>query len=111
LNRQNIRALQDEFDATKTQHGAGAVTRTDVDQAQARLSRAQSDLATAQKQYETSREAFENVIGRPAPTLEPDPKLPLLPANLENARSVGAVHSPPDRPGAVRLARRRLRGG
>lgn len=94
LNRQNIRALQDELDATKTQHSAGAVTRTDVDQSQARLSRAQSDLATAQKQYDASREAFENVIGRPAPTLEPDPKLPPLPANLDSARNIGAARSP-----------------
>ncbi len=55
LNRQNVDALQKELDAAKTQRGAGAVTRTDVDQAEARLSRAQSDVAAAERQLATSR--------------------------------------------------------
>lgn len=94
LNQENVRTLQAELDAARTQHGAGAVTRTDVDQAEARLSRAQSDFAAAQRQLITSREAFENVIGRPAGTLDPSPPLPLIPATLDAARGIGAARSP-----------------
>ena len=94
LNQENERTLQAELDAARTQHGAGAVTRTDVDQAQARLARAQSDLATAQRQLIASREAFDAVIGRPAGTLDQQPPLPPMPASLDAARGIGASRSP-----------------
>ncbi|HEY4941833.1 MAG TPA: TolC family outer membrane protein [Rhizomicrobium sp.] len=94
LNRDNVRTLQAELDAAKTQHGAGAITRTDVDQSQARLSRAQSDLAVAERQLAASRESFDNVIGRPAGTLDAAPVLPALPASIEAARGIGAERSP-----------------
>ncbi len=94
FNQENVRTLQAELDAATTQHGAGAITRTDVDQAKARLARAQSDLATSQKQQVASREAFENVVGRPAETLETAPVAPVLPASLDAARSIGADRSP-----------------
>ncbi|HEY0300998.1 MAG TPA: TolC family protein, partial [Rhizomicrobium sp.] len=94
LNQENVRTLQAELDAARTQQAAGAVTRTDVDQAQARLSRAQADLATAQRQMNASREAFEAVIGRPAGTLDLSPTGPVLPVSLDAARSIGADRSP-----------------
>ncbi|MEI9886710.1 MAG: TolC family outer membrane protein, partial [Rhizomicrobium sp.] len=94
LNQENVRTLQAELDAANTQHKAGAVTRTDVDQAQARLSRAQADLAAAQRQMNASRQAFEAVIGRPAGTLESTPAAPVLPASVDAAQSIGADRSP-----------------
>jgi outer membrane protein len=94
LNQDNVHTLQTELDAVRTQKNAGAVTRTDVDQAEARFARAQSDLAAARRQLVASREAFVRVIGRPAPTLEGTPPLPTLPANLESARAIGDKWSP-----------------
>ena len=94
LNRENVRSLEAEYDGAKTQHGAGAITRTDVDQSEARLARARSDLAAAERQLAASREAFSATIGRPAPTLEPAPSLPPVPANVDAARAVGADRSP-----------------
>jgi len=94
LNRDNVRTLQAELDAANTQHGSGAITRTDVDQAKARLSRAQADLAVSERQLAASREAFDNVIGRPAGTLDATPPLPAMPASIDAARGVGAVRSP-----------------
>lgn len=94
LNQENVHTLQSQLDAARTQHGAGAVTRTDVDQAQARLARAQSDLAGAQRQLVASRQAFEKEFGRPAPTLEMWPALPALPASLETAQGIGGQRSP-----------------
>ncbi|MEJ1970057.1 MAG: TolC family outer membrane protein [Rhizomicrobium sp.] len=94
LNRENVRALEGALDATRTQHSAGAVTRTDVDQSEARLARARSDLAGAERQLAASREAFGAVIGRPAATLEPAPALPALPSNADAARGIGADRSP-----------------
>ena len=94
LNRQNVDALQKELDAARTQRGAGAVTRTDVDQAEARLSRAQSDVAAAERQLATSRSTFVNVIGQPAPTLDPSPVVPKLPASQAVAQEIGTRYSP-----------------
>jgi len=94
LNRENVRSLEAEYEGARTQHGAGAITRTDVDQSEARLARARSDLATAERQLAASREAFSATIGRPAATLDAAPALPGLPANVDSARGIGADRSP-----------------
>lgn len=94
LNRQNVQALQSELDAANTQKTAGAITLTDVAQARARLSRAQSDLAAAEKQLAASRSEFLNVIGQPAATLEKSPPVPALPATQDEARNLGVRRNP-----------------
>ena len=94
LNRENVRALEAEYSGAQTQHGAGAITRTDVDQSEARLARARSDLAAAERQLAASREAFSANIGRPAATLEAAPALPPVPSNIDAARGIGADRSP-----------------
>ncbi|MBS0472017.1 MAG: TolC family outer membrane protein [Proteobacteria bacterium] len=94
INQDNVRTLQSEVDAVHTQKNAGAVTRTDVDQAEARLARAQADLAAARRDLVSSREAFVRLIGRPAPTLEATPPMPPMPASLETARAIGDKWSP-----------------
>jgi outer membrane protein len=94
LNEDNLRSLQTELDAVRTQHSAGAVTRTDVDQSEARLARAQSNVANAEQQLAASRAAFEAVIGRPAETLEELPALPALPGTKDMAVSLAMKQNP-----------------
>jgi outer membrane protein len=83
--RMNVQVLQDQLDASNTQLNAGAITQTDVQQTQARLSTARAQLSVAEGQLTTSRAKFERVIGRPAEMLEAMPALPPLPATLDEA--------------------------
>ncbi len=81
LPEANVALLTKQRDSTKVQFNAGALTRTDVAQSEARLAGAQSDLTTAQGQLATSRATFLQSIGRPPETLEASPALPRVPAN------------------------------
>lgn len=93
-NQTNRHMLQDELAGVRAQQLAGAVTRTDVDQAKARLARSQSDLAIAELQLTVSRAAFEAQIGQPAGTLEPSPKTPPLPQSKEAAYAEAEARNP-----------------
>lgn len=92
--RANVRALEDQLNATNTQVRSGAVTQTDVAQAQARLAAARAGASVAEGQLAASRARFERVIGRPAETLEVMPGLPPLPASLDDAVSVASGRAP-----------------
>lgn len=94
LSRENIGMLQTELNAVRTEFSAGAVTRTDANQAEARLARAQADAAATEQQLAASRAAFENVVGRPAETLESMPHLPRLPATKDDALSIALRQNP-----------------
>ncbi|MBV9418914.1 MAG: TolC family protein, partial [Alphaproteobacteria bacterium] len=65
-----------QADSVKIQFDAGALTRTDLAQSQARLAGAQSDLTAAQSQLAISRANFLQAIGREAEVLEQEPPLP-----------------------------------
>src|SRR5262245_30233749 len=92
--RANVKALEDQLNATNIQMRTGAVTQTDVAQARARLAVARAGLSTAEGQLASSRAKFERVIGRPAETLEATPALPPLPATLEEAVSTATGRAP-----------------
>jgi outer membrane protein len=85
LRQSNVAGLQKQLDATEEQRRVGELTRTDVAQAQARLSGAEADLTTAKGQLQVSRSSFEHVIGRPAETLEENPPLAAMPKTQEQA--------------------------
>src|ERR1700679_4123251 len=85
LRQSNVAGLQKQLDATEQQRKVGELTRTDVAQAQARLSGAEADLTTAKGQLQVSRSSFEHVIGRPAETLEENPPLAVMPKTQEQA--------------------------
>ncbi|HXC54635.1 MAG TPA: TolC family outer membrane protein [Rhizomicrobium sp.] len=94
LNEDNVRTLETELASVRTELSVGAVTRTDALQAEARLARAKSDLAVAQLRLAASRSAFENVIGRPAETLQDDAHLPGLPASEDAALAIALKQNP-----------------
>jgi outer membrane protein len=94
FSRQNVRSLQDELNAVRTELSAGAVTRTDAYQAEARLARARVDEAGAESRLAASRAAFESVVGRPVGTLDPDISLPHLPVNKEGALEIALKQNP-----------------
>lgn len=94
VGRDNFTSLEAELKAVRTQFSAGAVTRTDAQQAEARLERARSDVALAENQLEASRAAFASVIGRPAETLEVAVALPRLPATKDVAVATALKTNP-----------------
>ncbi|HSZ75394.1 MAG TPA: TolC family protein, partial [Rhizomicrobium sp.] len=85
LRQTNVDVLEKQRKETQEQFDVGELTRTDVAQSEARLAGAKSDLTTAQGQLAVDRATFEQVIGRPAETLEPQPALPKLPVNPDVA--------------------------
>lgn len=90
----NVRSLQDQLNDVQTELSAGAVTRTDAYQAQARLARAKADEVTAENRLSASRAQFLNVIGRPVESLSPDISLPHLPTTKDVALDIALKQNP-----------------
>ena len=67
LQRSNVNVLEVTLRQTRDRFNAGEVTRTDVAQAEARLSSGRSQLATAESNFISSRATYLQVIGVPAP--------------------------------------------
>lgn len=94
LNRNNERVLERQLEATNDRFRVGEITRTDVSQAEQRLSRATADRIQAQGNLEASRATYERVVGRRPLRLRP-PDLRLdLPASLDAAIAVARDRNP-----------------
>ena len=94
LTISNEQRLNRQLEATRDRFQVGEVTRTDVSQAEARLSRAVADRIRAEGDLARSRAVFRNVIGR-MPSALPQPPLPDgLPANLEDANKIALDWNP-----------------
>jgi TolC family type I secretion outer membrane protein len=94
LNLNNEEVLRRQLQATRDRFQVGEVTRTDVSQAEARLSRAIADRRAAEGDLETSRADYEQIVGVPPGVLvQPDP-LPGLPASRREAIERSQVDNP-----------------
>ncbi len=60
----NLSRLQKQLEATRDRFRVGEVTRTDVAQADSRVSRARSDRTQAEGNLITARVAFERIVGQ-----------------------------------------------
>lgn len=85
LNINNERVLERQLEATRDRFRVGEVTRTDVSQAESRLSRASADRIAAEGSLTDSRAAYENVVGEPPGVLQPAKPLESLPVSLQEA--------------------------
>ena len=85
LNRQNVKVLDVNLQATKDRFQVGDLTRTDVAQSQARLALAHGQLQSAEAQLITSRENYIRLVGSPPADLQTPPTLPKLPASANAA--------------------------
>lgn len=92
--RDNVTVLQKLLESINKQFAAGAITRTDVQLTEARVSQAKVDLYTAEAAFAASRASFERVIGRPAETLEDTPALPRTPVTLDAAMDEARAQHP-----------------
>lgn len=93
-HNENVSMLQQVLEAVRTQFAGGAVTKTDVSEAESRLARARVDAANAQRLLAASRAAFNNIIGRPVEMLEDTPALPRLPKSQTEAQDIALKLNP-----------------
>ncbi|MBV9522101.1 MAG: TolC family outer membrane protein [Alphaproteobacteria bacterium] len=94
LSINNEQVLRRQLEATQDQFRVGEVTRTDVAQAESRLAAATASRVQAEGTLETSRAAFERLVGEPSGLLQPPAERPVLPANRTEAASLAANNNP-----------------
>lgn len=94
LTTNNEQVLARQLEATRDRFEVGEVTRTDVAQAEARLSRATADRVAAQGRLGVQRATYARVIGNLPGKLEPAPPLPPLPTSLAAAIEEATTQHP-----------------
>ncbi|WP_218048638.1 TolC family outer membrane protein [Curvivirga aplysinae] len=95
LNQQNEKRLQKQLEATQDRFDVGEVTRTDVAQAESRLSRARADTISAAGSLETSKANYEQIVGEPIDGQMATPVLNLgLPLSREEAITLSSDKNP-----------------
>lgn len=90
----NVVSLQRQLQASEDRFEVGEITRTDVAQSKARLSRAQSEKINAEAILTSSRAAYRRVVGNAPGTLDREIELPALPASEEAALDLATRNHP-----------------
>jgi outer membrane protein len=93
LNRNQVRVLETNLQASRDRFEVGDLTRTDVAQSEARLALSRSALATAEGRLESSEENYRRVIGELPDELEPPPPLPPLPGTPDQAVEIALANN------------------
>ena len=86
----NEERLKRQLEATRDRFEVGEVARTDVAQAEARLSRARADVEQAKADLASSRAFYERVIGEEPSKLEEPKVLTELPKTEDETRAFAA---------------------
>ncbi len=94
LNKNNEQVLTRQLEVTRERFEIGEVTRTDVAQAESRLSRTIAERVAAQGRLDSSRAAYQNIIGSPSGSLRPTSPLDDLPGSLDEAIATARMSSP-----------------
>jgi outer membrane protein len=95
LNRRNVDVLTEQLRQTRERLSAGAVTRTDVAQAESRLAGGRSQLLQALSNFVTSKANYRRVIGIDPSRLSPGtPVDRFSPTTLSAAIASGEQKSP-----------------
>jgi len=94
LNRQNVRVLETNLQASRDRFEIGDLTRTDVAQSEARLELARGQLELAEAQLGASLENYLRFVGVPARDLEQPPELPNLPSTAQDALATALDRNP-----------------
>lgn len=94
LNRNQVKVLRTNLEATKDRFEVGDLTRTDVAQSEARLAIAQSQLEGTEAQLIASRERYVQFVGTPPENLQQPPLLPNMPTSAEAALAKALDNNP-----------------
>ncbi|OAN44071.1 hypothetical protein A6A04_09360 [Paramagnetospirillum marisnigri] len=94
LSQNNELVLKRQLEATVERFRVGELTRTDVSQAEARLSKASADRIAAEGNLQSTLANYVNSVGRP-PEAPRQPALPgALPASLDELKTVALAQYP-----------------
>ncbi|NBQ39043.1 MAG: channel protein TolC [Alphaproteobacteria bacterium] len=95
LRTANIDVLKEQLRQTQDRFNVGEVTRTDVAQVEAQLAAAEADRSSAEANLESSRAAYQQVIGvAPSGLVEAEPVAKRLPVSIEEAFKIGDAENP-----------------
>lgn len=94
LTRNNEKVLAKQLEATEARFEVGELTRTDVAQSKARLSRASSDRIRAEGDLIDGRAEYRRVIGSTPSNLEDPPALSNIPETEEEAAAIAGAENP-----------------
>lgn len=94
LNINNEQVLRRQLEAAQERFRVGEITRTDVSQAEARLSRATADRVAAEGALQNSRANFINVVGRPPETPQAPQATAVVPASFDEIKSLTLAKNP-----------------
>ncbi len=90
----NEQRLRRQLEAARDRFDVGVVTRTDVAQAEARLSNSIADRVRARSNLTSSRASYLNVVGEMPGTLSPPPGIVGLPDTEREAHEIAAEENP-----------------
>jgi outer membrane protein len=94
LERAQVQELNLVLSQAQRKFQDGEVPRTDVDQAQARLSGAQGALAAAEGELARARARYRTLVGEEPATLDPPGQPPATPSDLDQATAEAKASSP-----------------
>ncbi len=94
LTQNNVAVLKRQLEASEDRFRVGEITRTDVAQSKARLSRAVSEKIRAEAALTASRAAFRKIVGTAPGTLEEPKNLPPMPASEEASLEIARNYNP-----------------
>lgn len=94
LNLANVELLKKQLEAAQARFEVGEITRTDVAQAEARLSAGRASLTTSEANLKASRLFYERTVGEAPGTLETRPATPALPVSEDEARQLANQLNP-----------------
>jgi len=94
LNQTNVELMKKQLEAAQARFDVGEITRTDVAQAEARLSAGEAGLTAAEASLTASRLSYERMVGEAPANLDAKPALPTLPGNEGEAREIANVQNP-----------------
>jgi outer membrane protein len=90
----NEQVLRRQLEATNDQFRVGAVTRTDVAQAEARLAGATASRQQAEGNLQVSRANYERAVGHAPAKLDQPSLRPTLPATRDQAIAMASAKNP-----------------
>ena len=94
LNINNEKVLARQLEATRDRFNVGEVTRTDVSQAEARLSRATADRIQAEGDLQISRGIYVQIVGQEPGKLSPPPDAKDLPTSRQESVAMAQDNNP-----------------
>lgn len=94
ISDEAVAALQKMLDDAEAKYAVRQVTRTDVEQARARLASARTQALGAKAQLAVSRAQYNAIVGQYPGTLEPEPDILDIPVNIDTAFDAAERNSP-----------------